>query len=125
MGFAKEVADRFLFFDADEIKDYRALLRFLADPNSELRTAALLRSRLVRVTDAALATMAASPSAARRMPSARWLRQLLPVQRIRMSLVEGVMRGQMIKPSTLITQPPTGAQSTRTHRCRAGVWGWV
>ena len=46
------------FFDADEIKDYRALLRFLADPNSELRTAALLRSRLVRVTDAALATMA-------------------------------------------------------------------
>jgi ATP-dependent exoDNAse (exonuclease V) beta subunit len=46
------------FFDADEIKDYRALLRFLADPTSELRTAALLRSRLVRVTDASLAVLA-------------------------------------------------------------------
>ena len=46
------------FFDADEIKDYRALLRFFADPTSELRTAALLRSRLVRITDAALAGLA-------------------------------------------------------------------
>ena len=46
------------FFDADEIKDCRALLRFLADPASELRTAALLRSRLVGVTDRALAELA-------------------------------------------------------------------
>jgi len=46
------------FFDADEIKDYRVVLRFLADPTSELRTAALLRSRLVRITDAALAGLA-------------------------------------------------------------------
>ncbi|MDA1093625.1 MAG: UvrD-helicase domain-containing protein [Acidobacteria bacterium] len=52
------------FFDADEIKDYRALLRFLADPTSELRTAALLRSRLVRVTDAALAVLAGRLSSA-------------------------------------------------------------
>ena len=46
------------FFDADEIKDGRALLRFLADPASELRTAALLRSRLVGLTDRALAELA-------------------------------------------------------------------
>ena len=46
------------FFDADEIKDCRALLRFLADPASELRTAALLRSRLVGLTDRALAELA-------------------------------------------------------------------
>ncbi len=46
------------FFDADEIKDCRALLRFLADPASELRTAAFLRSRLVGVTDRALAELA-------------------------------------------------------------------
>ena len=52
------------FFDADEIKDYRALLRFLSDPTSELRTAALLRSRLVRVTDAALAVLAGRLSSA-------------------------------------------------------------
>ena len=51
------------FFDADEIKDYRALLRYLADPTSELRTAALLRSRLVRITDAALAGLAGCLSA--------------------------------------------------------------
>ena len=46
------------FFDADEIKDCRVLLRFLADPDSELRTAALLRSRLVGVTDRGLAELA-------------------------------------------------------------------
>ena len=57
-GIPAFVYKRLGFFDADEIKDYRALLRFLADPTSELRTAALLRSRLVRVTDAALAELA-------------------------------------------------------------------
>ena len=46
------------FFDTDEVKDYRALLRFLAAPGSELRAAALLRSRLVRVSDAALVELA-------------------------------------------------------------------
>ena len=51
------------FFDADEIKDYRALLRYLADPTSELRTAALLRSRLVGITDAALAGLSGRLSA--------------------------------------------------------------
>jgi ATP-dependent helicase/nuclease subunit A len=42
------------FFEADEVQDLVALLRFLADPTSELRAAAFLRSRLVRITDAAL-----------------------------------------------------------------------
>ena len=46
------------FFDTDEIKDVRALLRYLADPASELRAAALLRSRFVGVSDAALAALA-------------------------------------------------------------------
>jgi ATP-dependent helicase/nuclease subunit A len=39
------------FFDADEIQDLIALLRFLADPTSDLRAAAFLRSRIVRVSD--------------------------------------------------------------------------
>ena len=39
------------FFDADEIQDAVALLRYLADPSSNLRAAALLRSRLVRLSD--------------------------------------------------------------------------
>ena len=46
------------FFDADEIKDVVALLRYLADPSSDLRAAALLRSRFVRVSDEALCRLA-------------------------------------------------------------------
>jgi ATP-dependent helicase/nuclease subunit A len=46
------------FFDADEIKDFRALMRYLANPHSELRAAAFLRSRIVRLSDEALATLA-------------------------------------------------------------------
>jgi ATP-dependent exoDNAse (exonuclease V) beta subunit len=42
------------FFDADEVKDMLALLRYLAEPASDLRAAALLRSRLVRLSDQAL-----------------------------------------------------------------------
>jgi len=48
------------FFDADEIKDLSALIRFLANPSSDLRAAAFLRSRFVRLSDAALARLAPS-----------------------------------------------------------------
>src|SRR5204863_779142 len=41
------------FFEADEIKDVLALLRFLAAPDSNLRAAAFLRSRFVRLSDPA------------------------------------------------------------------------
>jgi ATP-dependent helicase/nuclease subunit A len=50
------------FFDADEIKDVLALLWYLADPLSNLRAAAWLRSRFVRVSDEGLRRM--SPSLA-------------------------------------------------------------
>jgi len=46
------------FFDADEIKDLSALIRYLANPSSELRAAAFLRSRFVRISDAGLAMLA-------------------------------------------------------------------
>jgi ATP-dependent helicase/nuclease subunit A len=46
------------FFDADEVQDAVALLRYLADPCSELRTASFLRSRIVRLSDAAISTLA-------------------------------------------------------------------
>ena len=52
------------FFDADEIKDVLALLAFLANPASELRVAAFLRSRFVRLTDAALRMLAPALSTA-------------------------------------------------------------
>src|SRR6185295_6683679 len=47
------------FFDADEVQDAVALLRYLADPESELRAATLLRSRVVRLSDAAVARLGA------------------------------------------------------------------
>ena len=46
------------FVDTDEVKDIRALLRYLANPLSELRAAAFLRSRFVGVSDCALAELA-------------------------------------------------------------------
>ncbi len=45
------------FFDADEIKDVSALIRYLADPASDLRAAAFLRSRFVRLSDRAIARL--------------------------------------------------------------------
>jgi ATP-dependent helicase/nuclease subunit A len=52
------------FFDTDEIKDVSALLRYLADPRSNLRAAAFLRSRFVRVSDGALARLGPKLAAA-------------------------------------------------------------
>jgi ATP-dependent helicase/nuclease subunit A len=46
------------FFDTDEIKDLSALIRYLANPSSDLRAAAFLRSRFVRLSDPALARLA-------------------------------------------------------------------
>jgi ATP-dependent helicase/nuclease subunit A len=56
------------FFDADEIKDVLALLGFLAFPDSELRAAALLRSRVIRLSDEALKLLAPSLCASMREP---------------------------------------------------------
>jgi ATP-dependent exoDNAse (exonuclease V) beta subunit len=42
------------FFGSDEIQDLSALIRFLAQPDAPAREAALLRSRFVRLSDAAL-----------------------------------------------------------------------
>ena len=52
------------FFDADEVQDAMALLRYLSDPLSELRAAAFLRSRFVRLSDEAVATLAPGLSSA-------------------------------------------------------------
>jgi len=46
------------FFEADEIQDAVAVLRYLADPYSNLRAATVLRSRIVRLSDAALSALA-------------------------------------------------------------------
>ncbi|HXD74473.1 MAG TPA: UvrD-helicase domain-containing protein, partial [Vicinamibacterales bacterium] len=45
------------FFEADEIQDAIALLRFLAKPTSEPRAASFLRSRIVRLSDRGVAAL--------------------------------------------------------------------
>jgi ATP-dependent helicase/nuclease subunit A len=57
-GIAAYVYKGLGFFDADEIKDVLALLRYLADPTSDLRAAAVLRSGFGRVSDEALRRLA-------------------------------------------------------------------
>jgi ATP-dependent helicase/nuclease subunit A len=52
------------FFEADEIQDAVAVLRYLADPLSDLRAATLLRSRIVRLSDEAVARLAPDVAAA-------------------------------------------------------------
>jgi ATP-dependent helicase/nuclease subunit A len=52
------------FFDADEIKDVLALLWYLADPLSDMRAAALLRSRFARISDETLRRLAPRIAAA-------------------------------------------------------------
>ncbi|MCC7418185.1 MAG: UvrD-helicase domain-containing protein [Acidobacteria bacterium] len=52
------------FFESDEIQDAVALLRYLADPHSNMRVAALLRSRIVRLADPALARLGPDLAAA-------------------------------------------------------------
>jgi ATP-dependent helicase/nuclease subunit A len=46
------------FFDAPEVQDVQALMRYLAQPDSNLRAAELLRSRFVRLSDPALVALA-------------------------------------------------------------------
>jgi ATP-dependent exoDNAse (exonuclease V) beta subunit len=46
------------FFDAPEVQDLQALLRCLAQPDSDLRAAEFLRSRFVRLSDVALTRLA-------------------------------------------------------------------
>ena len=59
------------FFEADEIQDAVALLRYLADPLSNLRAATLLRSRIVRLSDAGVARLAPDIAAALLAPRRR------------------------------------------------------
>ena len=63
-GIASYVYKGLGFFDADEIKDVSALLRYLADPISDLKAAAFLRSRFVRLSDPGMARLGREMAAA-------------------------------------------------------------
>jgi ATP-dependent helicase/nuclease subunit A len=96
------------FFDAPEVQDLQALLRYLAQPDSDLRAAELLRSRLVRLSDAALLQMA--PAFARALgapdfdPGAAGLTGVdaALVERARASLARWLVLADRIPPSELI-----------------------
>jgi ATP-dependent helicase/nuclease subunit A len=56
------------FFDAPEVQDLQALIRYLAEPESDLRAAEFLRSRFVRLSDRALVRLAPAFARALREP---------------------------------------------------------
>ena len=57
------------FFDAPEVQDLQALLRYLAQPDSDLRAAEVLRSRFVRLSDVALVRLAPGVRPGRSAPN--------------------------------------------------------
>jgi ATP-dependent helicase/nuclease subunit A len=62
------------FFDSSEVMDLRALVRFLAEPASELRAAELARSRFVAISDSGLMRLAAARGrSSSDSPLSRWL----------------------------------------------------
>jgi ATP-dependent helicase/nuclease subunit A len=64
------------FFDAPEVQDLQALLRFMAQPESDLRAAEFLRSRFVRLSDTALTRLAPAFSKALLGPDAEGMADL-------------------------------------------------
>ena len=96
------------FFAADEVMDVLALLRFLAEPSSDLRAAAFLRSRVVRLSDLGLQRLApriadaltsrtAPPSAARLDAE-----DAAVLGRVRSSLAEWLELADRIPPAELL-----------------------
>ena len=98
------------FFEADEIKDVLALLRYLAAPDSNLRAAAFLRSRFVRLSDPALQALAPHLAAAlsgTRSPAADPLRivdaeDLLVLERSRRSVARWLALVDRVPPAELL-----------------------
>jgi ATP-dependent helicase/nuclease subunit A len=63
------------FFDSPEVRDIQSLVRFLAEPGSELRAAELARSRFIRISDTGLALIARMRRPRdRETPLVDWLR---------------------------------------------------
>jgi ATP-dependent helicase/nuclease subunit A len=96
------------FFDADEIKDVSALIRYLAEPSSDLRAAAFLRSRFVRLSDAALARLRPALAAALTDPAAPGLLRELEdedqrvLEHVRAHVGEWLARVDRVPPADLV-----------------------
>jgi ATP-dependent helicase/nuclease subunit A len=70
LGIAAYVYKGLGFFDADEVKDVMSLFWYLADPVSNLRAAAWLRSRFIRMSDEGLRRLGPHLAAALDDPAA-------------------------------------------------------
>ncbi len=96
------------FFEADEVRDVVALLKFLAEPSSDLRAAAFLRSRVVRLSDpglqrlapgiAAALTVSAPPPAASRLDA----EDAAVLARVRSSIADWLALADRIPPAELL-----------------------
>ncbi len=96
------------FFESDEVRDIVALLRFLAEPSSDLRAAAFLRSRVVRLSDPGLQRLApgiaealtgrAAPPAAARLDA----EDEAVLARVRSSLADWLGLADRIPPAELL-----------------------
>lgn len=80
------------FFDADEIKDVLALMAFLAAPDANLRAASFLRSRFIRLSDAALTTLAPNLAAAITSEATPDLPAMADDDRVRLELARSSAR---------------------------------
>jgi ATP-dependent exoDNAse (exonuclease V) beta subunit len=95
------------FFEADEIKDVLALLRYLAAPESNLRAAAFLRSRFVRLSDPSLQKLAPRLAAALSTRAAPALDELdsedrLVLERARLSVARWLELVDRLPPADLL-----------------------
>ncbi|MBI3264020.1 MAG: UvrD-helicase domain-containing protein [Acidobacteria bacterium] len=94
------------FFDAQEIKDVLAVIKYLADPASNLRAAAFLRTRLVRLSDPALLALR-QDLASRLLRAESWPETLDPedrrvLERLGAALPRWVSLVDRIPPSELL-----------------------
>ncbi len=96
------------FFDADEVKDVIALVRYLAEPDADLHAAAFLRSRFVRLSDPALKTLAPRLAAALRSPAPPVAAALLGdedrlvLELARQSVADWILRADRMPPAELV-----------------------
>jgi ATP-dependent helicase/nuclease subunit A len=92
------------FFDAPEVQDLQALLRYLAEPESDLRAAELLRSRFIRVSDIALMRLAPAFAKALQSPPEARLDEIdrALLDRARTSLARWLALADRVAPSELV-----------------------
>jgi len=112
------------FFDAEEVKDIVALLRFLGEPSSDLRAAAFLRSRIVRLSDAGIQRLAPSIAASltgiRTPPAAARLdaEDAAVLERLRSSLAGWLTLADRVPPAEVLDR--VLAETAYDHEIRGG-----